>query len=397
MPPVSGSTLPLKPRPVIIGSFGPPTLACIRSWGRHGLAVGMVCIRSEKETYPNSRYLSAFASLHPKYLYKKEGLVIIDDFVKKFGATGILSISEEVACWLNDSQKLINSNSTLWAPPSSVIKNVLSKQRQLDAAKIIGFDILPTYQIGNPVNEIHSIPNGHFPLCLRPDEPKTISPTFKVKLVQSQEDLIRFIENLERLEKPLLAQPFMNLPNLVVHGSRTASGQSIGLQAFLVERKFQGVTLTIRPIKLADHLQNKCVDFANYFGLRGCYHFEFLADHNKDRAYFLEVNCRLGGTTAKVYGCGYNEPLLALEAYGVCTAGRQKTINSTVSSKHALVKYLFCALRKKLTPIDYPMESHYARFIKSLYALIRYRDEVFALSDITGTLAFYRSILMSRP
>ena len=34
-------------RPVIIGNFGPPTLACIRSWGRQGWKVGMISIGAE--------------------------------------------------------------------------------------------------------------------------------------------------------------------------------------------------------------------------------------------------------------------------------------------------------------------------------------------------------------
>ena len=42
-------------RPVIVGSFGPPTLACIRNWGRDGGEVGMVCVRSENEAFPQSK------------------------------------------------------------------------------------------------------------------------------------------------------------------------------------------------------------------------------------------------------------------------------------------------------------------------------------------------------
>jgi hypothetical protein len=109
----------------------------------------------------------------------------------------------------------------------------------------------------------------------------------------------------------------MDLPNLVVHGARTIGGTSIGLHAFLVDRKFETVTLSIRPTVLEKDLEEKCIEFTNHFDVIGNYHFEFLIDRKNGSIYFLEINNRLGGTTAKVFALGYDEPLLALQSYGV--------------------------------------------------------------------------------
>jgi hypothetical protein len=178
-----------------------------------------------------------------------------------------------------------------------------------------------------------------------------------------------------------------------VHGARTISGDTIGLQAFLVERKFQGVTLTICPDSIDDELRHKCAQFVNHFNIEGNFHFEFLLDRNSRRMFFLEINCRLGGTTAKVCASGYEEPMLALAAYGIGQFHSPTLSNRIVSGKHALIKYCIYTLTNRLSALDYPNEPAYKRLIKSIYGLIAYKDEVLSFSDIRGSLAFYQSLL----
>ena len=382
-------------RPVILGSFGPPALACIRSWGRHGYKPGMVCIRSEEQGLPASRYLSAFASIHPRALYTAEGLETISSFLQEFRASGIIAINEDVSCWLSDTLPS-SCKIPVWAPASPIIKSLHSKLKQLEVARRVGFDILPTYLIDSNLETVASIPESAFPLCLRPDDPKSISPTFKVQLINARDDLFRFVTSFERMEKQLVGQPFANLPNLVIHGARSAGGRPIGLHAFVVERKFQGVTLTIRSAELDDLLRQRCIQFVEAFGLIGNYHFEFLLDRARGKTYFLEINGRLGGTTAKVYICGYDEPYIALQSYGICESAPQAVRDCIVSSKHALIKNAIYAIRNKLTLLDYPKASKGSIILRNLYGFLRYRDEVLMLSDIRGSMAFYRTLLNGR-
>lgn len=376
-------------RPVIVGQFGPPTLACIRSWGDQGFCVGMVCIRSQGEARPRSRYLSDFTTLPPQKLYTADGIEIISEFVKKFRASGLICVNEGTACWLNGHRQLIPSDVAIWLPPNGTIKNVLSKQRQIKIAREVGFHVLPTYFIDEAGKTISSISPEHFPLCLRPTQEGTVKPVFKVHLVYTPGELKRYIASLQKIEKPIVAQPLMTLPNLVVHGARTISGRTIGVQGFLVERKFEGVTLTICPTDLGKELGKKCIEFTNLFNLVGNYHFEFLVDQNNGSIYFLELNSRLGGTTAKVYASGYDEPLLALQAYGIPGRNQKKISNVVVSSKQALLKYFYYFLKGRLTPLDYPEEPNIIRLMKTTYAFLRYRDDVFTLGDIRGSFALY--------
>lgn len=381
-------------RPVIVGQFGPPTLACIRSWGEQGFCVGMVCIRSEGEAPPRSRYLTDFTTLPLEKKYKADGIKVVKEFLKKFRASGIICINEAIACWLNDNRRHIPSDVAIWLPPNDIIKDLLSKKKQIEVAREVGFNVLPTYFIDQDGNI--SIKPDHFPLCLRPAEAGTVKPAFKAYLVYSAGELERYIASLQKIEKPIIAQPFMNLPNLVVHGARTTMGKTIGLQAFLVERKFEGVTLTIRPIGLDRNLQDKCIEFTNRFNLTGNYHFEFLIDQSDGSACFLELNNRLGGTTAKTFACGYDEPMLALQAYGIPGRNRRKISDAIVTSKQALLKYFYYTLKERLTPLDYPEERKLIRMLKTIYGFLRYRDAVFTLRDIPGSMAFYLGSLRSK-
>jgi hypothetical protein len=116
-------------RPVIVGQFGPPALACIRGWGEEGFCAGMVCIRSEGEAIPRSRYLTDFATLPPGKIYKADGIQVVNEFLKKFHASGIICINEGIAYWLNDNRQHIPSDAVIWLPPNDIIKDLLSKRK----------------------------------------------------------------------------------------------------------------------------------------------------------------------------------------------------------------------------------------------------------------------------
>lgn len=376
-------------RPVILGQFGPPTLTCIRSWGRQGFAVGMVCIKAQEELAPRSRYLDQYTTLPLGLLQKTEGIHIVVDFLNSFRATGLICVNENIAQWLNDHREVIPSEVSLWIPSNTTINNLRSKKQQIKTARTVGFTLLPTYHVDDSSHSITSIPADQFPLCLRPDFPGTVRPPFKARVISDRDDLSTFVNSLKHLSAPIIAQPFRNLPNLVIHGARTIRGETIGLHGFLVDRKFEGVTLTIRPIELDRQLFTQCADFTAEFDVTGNYHFEFLYNEKDKSATFLELNCRFGGTTAKVYACGYDEPLYALKSYGVPVRPNRKVKNVVVSSRRALLKYLYYTLRGKLTSLDYPEEPTLRRISQTLYAFITSRDDVFSLRDLSGSLGMY--------
>lgn len=374
-------------RPVIISAFGPPSLACVRSWGRNGFAPGMICIKGPEEPKPASRYLAGYICLSKNDLYSDRGVKIISHFLVDFNASGVFCIDERIAQWLNDQRNHLPPEVPLWLPPTEMLQRVLDKVIQIEVARRVGLDVLPTFLFSAP-DITPDISVEHFPLCLRPSVPDSAAPPFKVKNIESASDLKDFLGTLV-IRQPLIGQPFRNLPNLVVHGARTAIGATVGIKGFIVERKFQGVTLTLRPFSLNDSFKAQCAAFAETMGLVGHYHLEFLHHPSDGRNHFLEINHRFGGTTAKVLACGYEEPQYALQVMGIDCPVHGEVEDVTVSSIKALLKSALFALTGRLTEMDYPQESTARRIWSTLKCLVFCRDEVFAWDDVKGTLAFY--------
>lgn len=379
---------------MIIGRFGPPVLACLRSWGRQGWDVGFICIEEQGTTFTASRYLKEWMYLEPRLLFTQSGLDEIAFFLKAFQASGLACISENTACWLKKNNHVFDGVD-LWFPPAETTERALSKKEQIETAKKIGLSVLPTYYLNNR-KDLDYLPASDFPLCIRPSQPGSVEPTFKVKIVPSVDQADLFFDHLRRIQDTLIAQPFMNLPNLVVHGARSISGEALWVQGFRVDRKFEGLTLTIQPVDLSRDLTNKCIALVDALELSGNYHFEFLYDPATEKTYFLEINNRLGGTTAKVFSLGYDEPAYALQSYGVRLATTGGLRRRKASAKLALLKYIHYTLANRITPLDYPPEPKWKRIITALWGFCAYRDDVFSLRDFRGTWAFYRASLSSK-
>lgn len=367
--------------------MGPPVLACIRSWGQHGMPVGVINVSTNPFETIQSKYLTSFKTLKECLLFTDKGIDEIISFLVSFNASEILTINEYIAIWLNENLKKLPEHTQICLPPNEIIKRSLSKRRQCEAAQKAGLQLLPTYYIDKK-NQFEISPS-HYPICIRPDRWGAVEPNFKVQIIPSEEKFKEFINTLEKISSPLIVQPFKQLPNLVVHGSRTKKGRTKWLQSFFVGHKYKGLTLTIKPFKAKQELYERCKLFTEILELEGNYHFEFLYNFKSQEAFFLEINLRLGGTTAKVFQLGYNEPLHALETFSGHIFQNDTIKKGIVSNKKALVDYGIHALLGKLTPLDYPCKHRYSTVIETLYGLLFYKDEIITLHDLRGSVGLY--------
>lgn len=375
--------------PIIIAQFGPPALAAIRSWGRRGARVGLIQIVAEGEPVPQSKYLAEHIAMTADDLLSGDGLARAISFMRDFRADLLLPINEQFACLLDENRHLLPANIKMMFSGAEATRAVLSKSRQIETARRLGMSLLPTWEIGSGDFDFSVFSDADFPLCLRPAKPGGVRPSFKVQIARNTNELEGFIRGITQFNSPVLAQPFTNVPNLVVHGARGPDGTACGVEGFLVERKFEGVTLTIRPFAIGDELRRQCMAFVEEFNVIGPYHFEFLYDPATGTPWFLELNSRLGGTTAKVMSCGYDEPAWALKAFGYDVDPGRTRNGVTASSKKAIGKFLVGALKGKLTPLDYPDEPRWKRIIMALYGFAAWRDDVFAWDDLPAALTLY--------
>lgn len=379
-------------RPAICGAFGPTTLACLRAWGRRGWEPGILAVEKPGDVPPASRYMRFSGQLPAGAVGMEHGLRIVEDFLSRNRVASLLCVEETAAMWLDSHRERLEKLAKLWVPPASVLARSLSKGAQVELASEAGFDLLPTYAL-RLGEDLPGIPEDEYPLCLRPQEAGKVRPAFKVDLARSRDGLVDFMKRLTSTEAPVLAQPYLDAPNLVVHGARTPDGRELGLAAFLVERKFEGVTLCIRPHPMPEGLADKCRAFTAGLKLVGNYHFEFLLDPASGRAYFLELNPRFGGTTAKVLALGYDEPGLAVEAFGGPKAPAWAPGSGVAGNRLAVVKCLAAALRGRVTPLDYPSASKMRRAMDLSWFFCALRDEVLSLDDLRGAAGLYEAVV----
>lgn len=378
-------------RPVILGSWSPPVLACVRSWGRRGWPVGLIVVARQGEPVPVSRYLTAVRRIDVRQLKTPVGFSLICRFLADFRAHGILTIEESLALWLSRESRQEKDFPAVWLPDAKRLQRLLDKSEQMEAARHVGLSVLHTARIEPPGDRVPQLAPHFFPVCVRP-ACGGVEPPFKVRIFKCQHELEVFVSNLKKLSKPLLCQPFRALPNLVLHGARSSAGEVFGFQAFVVPRKFQGVTLTIRPIPMPNRLQDACRTFLDRLDVVGPFHFEFLWDPQEQKTWFLEINNRLGGTTAKVSACGYDEPGYALKAFGVLVPGLEdgRALRPVhASSYQALFKYTAFALAGRLTELDFPRRSPVQNLAAAFTSFLSCRDDVWAWDDISGGLSLY--------
>jgi hypothetical protein len=121
-------------------------------------------------------------------------------------------------------------------------------------------------------------------------------------------------------------------------------------------------------------------------GVTGCFHFELLFSPYDNRAWFLEINVRLGGTTDKVTRLGFDETSYLLSAYGIkpIPSNRPSLLQASAADKRALLKHIIWAVRGDLTELDYPPSTRMRHVWRSLRDLWTTKDSIFSLSDLRG-------------
>ncbi len=398
-----------KPRPskrlgtiVMLGPWWVPAyLTFSRSCVARGFAVHLLDVGSQPR--PWKRYSSCLAGggwIAASKIGTPEGIASVHEYVRSVEGDALFTFWDRDLIWLGENRSVFEPTCKVMVPPPESLRLLASKQNQIDLALRVGFDVLPTWYLWAP-EDYRKIPQCHYPVVVRPDNNiDAVWPTFKVLFARSPEILRSFLQGIQFLEGPVIAQPLRILPNLVVHGARSEAGKILALQPFLVRRKFEGVTLSIRRADFPPGVEKCCRDFIQAAGLTGCFHYELLFSPPEDRAYYLEINARFGGTTDKVTRLGFDEPGLSLAAFGLLPMQTGTSFvalrGRTAVNKLKALKHIVWALRGKLCALDYPPVSRVGHVGRSLLDLIAAEDSIFDWRDLRGSLWVCRDILNSR-
>jgi hypothetical protein len=377
---------------VFFGTFGPPSLTIARSFHTMGISVYLMTPGppGAVPTAPSSCFAGA-SMLDGRAVGSPEGMESVVNYVRKVGAQAVATLAELNCLWLARNRARFPGDCKVLLPPIKCLELLASKATQIRLAREAGFAVLPTYPIKTAADVV-PIDASAYPLCLRPAAADAVKPAFKVRLARSPEELLAELRGMTILEEGLLAQPFRVLPNMVVHCASREGGDLMHADAFLADRKFEGLALRIRPMELPSGLADKIRNFSGLTALSGVYHFDFLHCPRTGESYYLEVNTRFGGTTDKVRWLGVDEAAHALQAYGLEPPRSPRRIPSAraaVTNKRATVKHLLAMLRRGGEPWDYPQESRLSAVVHSLGDLLLAKDSIFDWRDLRGTLAFH--------
>jgi len=295
----------------MLGPMGPAQIACLSSWQRSGLRTHF--LHTEQQPLPRAlwRIADRYDHIGPLGGFDADCAARLGHLLEAAGSSHLSCLADQVTLNLWRYLPLLGAGTVLATAAAEVITAMESKTQQVELAKACGFDVLPTRSFRSDDRESFSI--LPFPLVLRPDR-ASVDPSFKAEFVEDVGELGRFLGARGSDAPPVVAQPFVSGPNVVVHGARTGVGEMLPLQGYIGRLKNDGVTVMLEPWPLTEQLAQACRDFAQRARLVGVFHFDLLLDPRTDQVWFLEVNARLGGTTAKVYASGYDEPRALLWA-----------------------------------------------------------------------------------
>jgi len=375
-------------RILLLGDWNWPFLAVARSCRRRG--IGVYLLGSSRSGRRWRRYSSSLdgARTMPRAAFgTREGLHMALRHVRELQASALVAVDDPLLLWLALNRPEFEPGCRLLMPHAEVLRWAASKRNQTELATEIGFDVLPTVYLSRPA-DARNLPLHLYPLVLRPDRQPSAAPFFKAVQVNSPAELGAAVGDRAPVCGTLIAQPKLSLPNLVVHGARSEAGEILAMKAFLVPRKFEGVTLTIMPTEFPVGLERCCRDFVERSEITGCFHFELLLSSRDNRAWFLEINTRLGGTTDKVRALGFDEPLYLLQAYGMAPAAPDPLTlkRGLAANRRALIRHALWAIAGRLTELDYPEGTRIRQAARSARDFLLARDSVFDWSDLRGVL-----------
>ena len=380
---------------LLIGSFARPLLAFARSAHRLGVKPYLIELSRGRPMWSKySRCLTGGTCLNPDLVGTDAGIAFIKNYARVVGADALICDNDCPPAWISDHRFQFEPDTIVMVTSSQSMETLRCKTHQLDLAKRVGFDVLPTYIIRS-VEDCTAVPKEAYPICLRPSIAKRIQPPFKAIVLTSPDQLRAFLSSRTNLEGGIVAQPFLNAPNLLVHGVRSRSGEMVSLKCFLVDRKFEGIALSLTMMAMPSGLSDLCRRFAEQADVTACFHFDLLYSTSDGKIYFLEINDRPGGTTDMVYKLAYDEFQYTLAAHGLVARAERRLKSPTarrVANKRVLLKYIWSTFRRRLTDLDYPRATPLDRLTSSLRELVLATDSVFDWQDLRGSRWYHSRI-----
>jgi hypothetical protein len=308
-------------------------------------------------------------------------------------------VSEPISVALWDCRDQLPARVRLVSVRPEQARVLASKWFQLELARSCGLQTLPAWRFApGETARAGDVPIDAFPLVLRPDIATQANPPFKLRVVDSADALRVCLDALVPGSSPVVAQPLVTGPNLLVHGWRAADGRWGGHVAFRVEVKHGGLTVLMRPVELPAEVARGCREMESQLRLTGVFHHEFILDEARGLCCHLDLNPRLGGTTGKALAAGYDEPLALVATLQAEPMPRLRFLRTLrpAGALHQAARALLAALRGSSTSADYPYPDRRLVVRRLLGFAFSGSDELLRLAALRSLLGFGLYQVMGR-
>ena len=206
--------------------------------------------------------------------------------LQQTNAQALLAFWDPQILWVAANQDSLPPGCKLLMSSKDALGAVQSKHDQLQVAQRCGFSVLPTWELSRH-DDVSRIDHAAYPVCLRPSAPQGVKPTFKAEVLQSPSELKAFLAGRTWGPEPLLVQPFLPHPSVVIHGVRSESGELLALEGFIAPLKFEAISLALRPFRIDEKIAQCCRNFVDEVGITGPFHFDLLYSAETGDFYYL--------------------------------------------------------------------------------------------------------------
>lgn len=355
-------------RPALLGPWGPPQRACLRSWRRLGLDPVFVHVGRR--------------DLWPRPVADTCRLERLDDLARMLSAAGADGVTALGAA----ERRLLTAGDPgieRWLPPPRACMVLDSRARQIALAHLVGLDVPPTFSVG--AGGV-GVPAERFPVVARNDDP-VAAPAMAAA---SRDALARMVDS--RHLRPMIVQPLLHGPRVTVLGARGRSGAVFGLEAFVAPRTFRGRPLSLRATALPPALMARCVALVEAAEVIGPFSVSFVRSGGTH--WFIGLAAGMGDSAAMALGLGYDAPRHLLAAHDVLPRVRAGPLSPrAVVARPALLGHLAAVLTGRTTPLDHPPVHPLRAMAEDLADLATGRGVSVDLRDLRGSLAGWRSCL----
>lgn len=364
-------------RPALIGPWSAGALACFRSWRLLGLRPVFLHLGDRALTPHPGLPLHR---LPANILDSPEGAARVAALLRQEGAAGVTALTAPIMRAALRRADTLGGTCDLWLPQPAALAVAVSRGRQIQLAREVGLDVPATFAVRMDAT---AVPAARFPVVVRSDDPAA-APTVCLRRPSA---LAALLAHRAAPVPPLLVQPLLSGPLVIVHGCRDRSGTPFALEAFLAPRTFRGQPLSLRHTTLPPALAARCAALADAWDATGPFRMTFLRADGTD--WFLGLAPGLGASGAMAWRLGYDAPRHLLTAYGALPRPRAAPPPETgkAVARGRILRHAAALLAGRTTPLDQPARRPLRALAADAADLVTGLGAALDITDLRGSLA----------